>query len=248
MVSIQKHSRLSPGGEGKRNPLSPSGGEGVLTQGLIIHSPALSLDADGVLGRVLHSFVTLFPTPLMRISVLVFTVSFGSWSNALGAEGGTSYRVQPGDVLLVSVWKEEGLERQVLVRPDGGLSFPLVGDLDARGKSVDELRSEIAARISRYIPDPVVTVEARQILGNQVYVLGKVNKPGAFVMTRELDVMQALSIAGGTTPFASPNDIRILRRQKGQQTDIRFRYGDVEKGKNLEQNILLKSGDIVVVP
>ena len=113
---------------------------------------------------------------------------------------------------------------------------------------MDELRTEIAGRISRYIPEPVVTVEARQILGNQVYVIGKVNQPGALVMTRDLDVMQALSIAGGTTPFASPNNIKILRRQNGQQTAIPFRYGDVEKGKDLEQNILLRSGDVVVVP
>ena len=192
--------------------------------------------------------MTWLPTSSLIVSVLVFSTVFGPWSHAQGNGESISYRVQPGDILLVSVWKEEGLEREVLIRPDGGFSFPLIGDLSAQGKSVDELRAEIASRISRYIPEPVVTVEAKQIFGNQVYVIGKVNQPGAFVMNRHLDVMQALSIAGGTTPFASPNNIRILRRQNGQQTAIPFRYGEVERGKNLEQNILLRSGDIVVVP
>jgi polysaccharide export outer membrane protein len=159
-----------------------------------------------------------------------------------------SYRVQPGDILQISVWKEEGLDREVLVRPDGGISFPLVGDVDADGKAVEELRTEIAQRIERYIPDPVVTVEARQILGSRVYVIGKVNRPGAYVMSRDLDVMQALSVAGGTTSFAALNNIQILRRTNGKQIAIPFRYGDVEHGRALEQNILLRSGDILVVP
>ncbi len=192
--------------------------------------------------------MTRFLALVIAASAMGLSFAFSPWSQAQETEGPASYRVQPGDVLLISVWKEEDLEREVLVRPDGGLSFPLVGDLIAKGKSVDVLRAEIAKRISRYIPDPVVTVEARQILGNQVYVIGKVSQPGAFVMTRALDVMQALSMAGGATPFASPNDIKILRREKGQQTAIRFRYGDVERGRKLEQNIILRSGDIVVVP
>ncbi len=192
--------------------------------------------------------MTRFLFLLITTAALALSGALVSATYAQETADQESYRVQPGDVLLVSVWEEEDLEREVLVRPDGGLSFPLVGDLVAKGKSVDQLRAEIAKRIARYIPDPVVTVEARQILGNQVYVLGKVNQPGAFVMTRELDVMQALSMAGGATPFASPNDIKILRREKGQQTAIRFRYGDVERGRKLEQNIILRSGDVVVVP
>ena len=158
------------------------------------------------------------------------------------------YRIQPGDVLLVSVWKEQDMLSEVLVRPDGGLSFPLAGEIDATGRTVEEIRQAIDERLQKYIPNAVVTVAVKLIGGNRVYVIGKVNRPGEFTFTRPLDVMQALSMAGGTTSFASPNDIRILRRENGKQQSIVFRYSEVESGRKLEQNILLKSGDTVVVP
>lgn len=160
-----------------------------------------------------------------------------------------SYSVQPGDILEISVWKEEDLQREVLVRPDGRFSFPLVGDIVATGKSVDELRQEIAARLQRYVPDLVVTVTVTQIRGNKIYVIGQVNEPGEFIVNPRVDVMQALSMAGGTTAFASLNDIMILRRNaNGGQQAIPFAYKDVERGRSLEQNIVLHSGDVVVVP
>jgi len=158
------------------------------------------------------------------------------------------YRIQPGDVLEVSVWKEESLLRQVLVRPDGGLSFPLVGDVQAAGKSVSELQALISERLTKYIPEPVVTVSVQQLNGNKVYVIGKVNRPGEFVANRYMDIVQALSVAGGMTPYASANKIKVLRRNSGKLTSIPFRYGDIEKGEDLEQNIILQSGDVVLVP
>ena len=176
--------------------------------------------------------------------ILVATIGLAA-ANVEAEEG---YRVQAGDVLAVSVWKEEGLEREVLVRPDGGLSFPLVGDIQASGKTVQSITEEIAARIGKFIPDPVVTVTIQQILGNKIYVIGKVNNPGQFIVNPNVDVMQALSMAGGMNPFASSNNIRILRRVDGKQQAIPFRYGDVEDGNDLAQNIMLRSGDIVVVP
>lgn len=162
---------------------------------------------------------------------------------------GGAYAVQPGDVLEISVWREEDLQREVLVRPDGRFSFPLAGDIVATGKSVDELRQEIASRLQRFIPDLVVTVTVVQINGNKVYVIGQVNNPGEFIVNPRVDVMQALSMAGGTTAFAALNDIVILRRDRnGQQRSISFAYKDVERGRSLDQNILLESGDVVVVP
>jgi polysaccharide export outer membrane protein len=158
------------------------------------------------------------------------------------------YRVQPGDILTVSVWKEDGLTGDVFVRPDGGLSFPLAGDISASGKSVEDLRKEITERLKHYMPQPVVTVAVKQIGGNHIYVLGKVNKPGDFQFTTSVDVMQALSLAGGATPYAALNDIVILRRENGHEQAIRFRFGDVESGSELTQNILMHSGDTVVVP
>jgi polysaccharide export outer membrane protein len=159
------------------------------------------------------------------------------------------YRIQPGDILMVSVWKEEALMAEVLVRPDGGMSFPLVGDVHASGRTVDEVRELVNERLSKFISDPSVTIAVKQIGGNRVYVLGKVNRPGEFTFSRPLDVMQALSLAGGATSFASLDDIQILRREAGgKQTARRFRYSEVERGRSLDQNILLKSGDTVVVP
>jgi polysaccharide export outer membrane protein len=158
------------------------------------------------------------------------------------------YQINAGDVLLVSVWKEEGLQSEVLVRPDGKFSFPLAGDVDARGRSVEELRILLTERLARYIPDLVVSVSVLAINGNKVFVLGQVNRPGEIIANPQIDVMQALSIAGGTTPFAALNDIQILRRTAAGPISIPFRYGDVENGKRLEQNIMLKAGDVVVVP
>lgn len=161
---------------------------------------------------------------------------------------GGAYLIQAGDTLAVSVWKETDLQAEVLVRSDGGISFPLAGDLKVAGRSVADVRAELVERLQRYIPDPVVTVAVKQINGNRVYVVGKVNRPGVFEFSQPIDVMQALSLAGGATPFAALNDIRILRRENGQQTSIRFRYADVARGSHLERNILLRSGDTVVVP
>jgi polysaccharide export outer membrane protein len=160
----------------------------------------------------------------------------------------SDYHVNPGDILLVSVWKEEGLEQEVLVRPDGKFSFPLAGDVLAEGHSIEEIRAELTEKLAKYIPDLVVSVSVRQIVGNKVYVIGQVNRPGEIVANPRVDVMQALSIAGGTTPFAELNGIRILRRTGGVLTTIEFRYRDMEKGKRLSQNIVLKAGDVVVVP
>jgi len=167
---------------------------------------------------------------------------------ATSAANADSYRIQAGDLLFVSVWKEQELQGDVLVRPDGGISFPLAGDMSVAGISIEELRATLVERLLKYIPDPVVTVAVKQIGGNKIFVVGKVNRPGDFPLNRPLDVMQALSLAGGATPFAAINDIHVLRRRDGKQQAIKFRYGDIEKGKSLEQNMLLESGDTVVVP
>ncbi len=161
---------------------------------------------------------------------------------------GLGYRLEPGDLLQVSVWNEKDLQAEVLIRPDGGISFPLAGDLPAAGHTVAGLTALLEARIRKYVPDAVVTVAVKSAAGNRVFVIGKVQRPGDFALVGPLDVLQALSLAGGGTPFADMNDIRILRRSGDAQTSLRFRYGDIEHGRRLEQNILLQSGDTVVVP
>lgn len=158
------------------------------------------------------------------------------------------YLVQPGDTLVIAVWKETELQGDVLVRPDGGLSFPLVGEIQAAGKTVEEIRKTVQERLAKYIPDPAVAVMVKKSDGSQIFVVGRVNRPGNFALVRPTDVMQALSLAGGTTPFADVNDIRVLRREGDHQLAFRFRYDDVRRGRDLRQNILLRSGDTVVVP
>jgi polysaccharide biosynthesis/export protein len=158
------------------------------------------------------------------------------------------YRLLPGDVLIVSVWKEQDLTREVLIQPDGGFSFPLAGHLVAQGHTVDEVRTLLVKRLEKYIPDPEVAVAIKEVVGNKFFVIGKVAKPGEFLLKGPVDVMQALSSAGGPSTFASVNSIKVLRRKGEGQESIPFRYGDVEDGKNLEQNILLQNGDVVVVP
>jgi polysaccharide export outer membrane protein len=176
-------------------------------------------------------------------------LSGGKLANAQeNAPTDDQYLVKAGDTLLISVWKEEDLQLEVLIRPDGGFSFPLAGDASAAGKTVETIARELSGRLERYIPDTVVTVAVTAINGNKIYVIGQVNNPGAFVMNPRIDVMQALSMAGGATAFAALNDIIILRRSEFGQTALKFLYGDVERGRNMEQNIMLQSGDVVVVP
>jgi len=160
----------------------------------------------------------------------------------------SGYQLGPEDVLLISVWKDEHLTREVVVRPDGLISFPLVGDVQAEGRTVEELRLDLAKRWIKYIPAVNLTVAVIKPLSYKVYVVGRVTKPGEFLVGHYTDVLQALSLAGGLTPFAAENDIKVVRRVMGQQQTFPFRYGDVRKGLDLEQNILLQRGDVVMVP
>ena len=188
----------------------------------------------------------LIPQRLTHICLILCVLS--TFDAVSAGEFGAQYRVQPGDALRVSVWKEPDLQQDLLVRPDGGISFPLAGDIAAGGRTVQEIQSDIVARIEEYIPDPVVTVQLIQMDGNVIYVLGKVNRPGAFIMQRSLDVAQALVLAGGLALFAEGDNISILRRNGSSQQAITVKFGDIKYGRNLAQNVLLNPGDVVVVP
>ena len=151
-------------------------------------------------------------------------------------------------MLEISVWREEYLKKQVLVRPDGGISYPLIGEVQVAGKTVPEIREEIANRLEKFISDPAVTVAILRIGSQRIYVIGKVTKPGEFPVGRSVDVLQALSMAGGLTPFADSNEIRVMRREGDRQVVLPFEYSRVVRGQKLEQNIQLRAGDVVVVP
>jgi len=188
--------------------------------------------------------------PLAKLSALLIVGMSLLMPGMLNAQqvGGLEYRIGPEDVLHISVWKEEDLDRKVLVRPDGGISFPLVGDIQVSGRTPLEVQDEIRSRLQRYVPDAEVTVSVDKISGYTVFVLGEVNNPGQFTLGRYVDVVQALTLAGGTTPYASERNMQILRRQDGREVTYRFDFRDIKRGKQLEQNIILQSGDVVVVP
>ncbi|WP_236994697.1 polysaccharide biosynthesis/export family protein [Granulosicoccus antarcticus] len=161
---------------------------------------------------------------------------------------GLEYRIGPEDVLHISVWKEEDLDRKVLVRPDGGISFPLAGDIQVSGRTPLEVQDEIRSRLQRYVPDAEVTVSVDKISGYTVFVLGEVEAPGQFTLGRYVDVVQALTLAGGFTPYASNRNIQILRRQDGREVTYQFDFRSISRGRDLDQNIILQSGDVVLVP
>lgn len=190
--------------------------------------------------------VTRVSESWLRVVAGVFAVA-AAWS--VGAQPISSeYSLRAGDQLEVSVWKEAELQRSVIIRPDGKFSFPLTGEVQAHGRTPDQVRAFIEEKLKPYIPEPVVTVTVTGVGGNSVYVIGQVNRPGAFVMNPQLNVLQALSVAGGMTPFAKLDNIIIIRSAGGAQQTLPFRYNQVSEGKDLKQNITLEAGDVVVVP
>jgi len=176
--------------------------------------------------------------------VCLFLIFTGSTSSA--AE--KPYHIGPGDVLEISVWKDPELTKQIVVPPDGVISFPLIENVNVINFTVADLKQFVAKKLSEFISDATVTVMLMEINSLKAYVIGKVNSPGEFDIGLETTVMQILAKAGGLTPFASGGNINILRQQKDKIVKISFDYGDVEKGKNLDQNIILSPGDVVVVP
>lgn len=184
---------------------------------------------------------------LICIAVLVAQSAFAD-SEALLSSASSGYKIGPGDVLNISVWKEDGMQLEVLVKPDGGITFPLAGDLQASGLTTTELRSQLQNKLMRYIPNPVVTVSVIQAVSNKIYVVGKVNRPGEYQATRYMDVLQALSMAGGLTPYAESDEIKIIRRNGADKKVFNFDYDEVVNGNELESNIILQAGDTIAVP
>jgi polysaccharide export outer membrane protein len=167
-----------------------------------------------------------------------------SWASA--AED--PYRLNPGDTLEVSVWGDAALNRQVVVLPDGSITFPLAGKLTVQSLTTTEVEHLLVGRLEKYIPEPVVTVTVTEAGGHRVYLVGKVKAPGVYVMPGPMNVMQALSLGGGLDKFADEDKILIIRQHGGSVRSFRFDYDDVASGKHLEANIVLQAGDVVVVP
>ena len=185
----------------------------------------------------------------IAIVLLTFlTVAAAGAADTAAQSIGQDYIIGPGDVLEISVWKEEALTKLVTVLPDGKISFPLIGEAMASGWTVAALKKEIETRLSKYVPDPVLSLSVNQMNSLMIYVVGKVNKPDRFILNTNVDVLQALAMAGGLNSFANRDEIKVFRKHDGKTKIFDFDYDDVIDGQKLEQNIQLVRGDVIVVP
>lgn len=158
------------------------------------------------------------------------------------------YQLREGDKILISVWREDTLQREVVVLPDGSVTFPLVGRVEVAGLSTPEVEQNITTKLKKYLSAPIVTVAIAGIDGNRAYVTGKVLHPGSIIINGPLTVLQAISIVGGFDRFADEGGIKVIREKPNGQEILPVNYKDIISGKNISTNILLKAGDTLVVP
>jgi polysaccharide export outer membrane protein len=158
------------------------------------------------------------------------------------------YVIGPEDVLSVVFWRDKDLSADVVVRPDGKISLPLVNDIQAAGLTPEELRSRVVAAASKYVEGPNATVVVKEIHSRKVFITGLVGRPGAFPLTTGMDVLQLIAIAGGLQEFADAKNIVVVRKEQGQPKYLKFNYREVIEDQNSRQNVQLQPGDTIVVP
>jgi polysaccharide export outer membrane protein len=166
----------------------------------------------------------------------------------IGVTPPADYVVGPEDVLTIVFWRERDMSADVVVRPDGRISLPLLNDVDVAGLTPDQVRERVTEGAKRFVEEPNATVVVKQINSRKVYITGSVERPGPFPLLRPTTILQLISLAGGLKEFAKAGDISVVRTEGTQQTFFQFNYDDVKNRKNLTQNILLKPGDTVIVP
>ena len=158
------------------------------------------------------------------------------------------FRIGRGDILQISVWREPELSSVVAIRPDGQISLPLVDEVYVDGMTPMELQEELVKEYKRFVNTPVVSVRVQQINSRKIYIFGNVGRQGAFPISRNITVLEAIAEAGGLAPFAKAKDIYVLRNVDGVPIRLPFNYKAVIRGKHSEQNIILKPGDTIYVP
>jgi polysaccharide export outer membrane protein len=183
----------------------------------------------------------------LSYSLFLVFIFFSSEISLAEAQS-TPYLIGPDDVLNIYVWKEPDLIQDVTVLPDGNITFPLIGEIQAQGRTVTELKDSITERLRSFVTAPEVTVIVRQINSRRIYTLGKLNAPGPYPLSAGMTVIQALSKAGGFAEWADEKNILVIRREGGEELQHKFNYSQYISGKNLKQNILLKPNDTIVVP
>jgi polysaccharide biosynthesis/export protein len=158
------------------------------------------------------------------------------------------YTIGAEDVLSVVFWREPDMSAEVVVRPDGKISLPLLNDVEATGLTPDQLRAHLAEQARKFIAEPSVSVVVKQIHSRKVFITGNVERPGPYGIGSSMTVLQLIALAGGLREYADSKHIVITRTDNGKSISVPFNYNDISKRKNLQQNIELKPGDVVIVP
>lgn len=158
------------------------------------------------------------------------------------------YRIGPEDVLSVVFWREKDMSAEVVVRPDGKISLPLLNDVDAAGYTPEQLRVRLMQAAAKYIEEPTASVVVKTVNSRRVFIQGSIGRPAAYPLINSMNVLQLIALAGGLAEYANSKEIVIIRTENGKTTSFNFNFRDVVKGKNVNQNIELRPGDTVVVP
>lgn len=187
-------------------------------------------------------------TSTLALAILPLVTLLCAPAQAQAQNQGTVYHLHPGDTVMISVWREDTLQKEVVVLPDGSITFPLAGRVEVNGLDTSAVEKLIAERIKEYIPDPVVTVAISQAGGSRVFVVGKVMKPGPVSLDTPKTAMQALGEAGGLDKFADDDGIKVLRKTSKGQELLEVHYDDLLKGRDLQSDIPLQAGDTILVP
>lgn len=180
--------------------------------------------------------------------IISLLMIFPGAGEAVAAGDPDIFQMHQGDRVLISVWREETLQKEVVVLPDGSVTFPLIGRVEVAGLTTPEVEQAIAAKLKKYLPEPIVTVVIIGIEGHRAYVTGKVMRPGAIIINGPITVLQAISLVGGFDRFADESSIKVIRAKPDGQQVLPVNYKDIVSGKNISTNILLKAGDTLVVP
>ena len=191
-----------------------------------------------------YKWMTLFLFSVLLVNIAVF-----SWTKpAIAQTKAPSYLIGPNDLLNIFVWKEPELSQDITVMHDGRITFPLIGEVMAKGKTATELKDAITEKLRAYITAPEVTVIVRESRSRRIYTVGKVNLPGPYPLEPGMTVIQAISAAGGFAEWADTKNILIIRNENGKKVQLRYNHKEFMSGENLNQNIMLKPNDTIVVP
>jgi polysaccharide export outer membrane protein len=196
--------------------------------------------------RSLRSSIGVLVVALACVAAISLTAQTASPGQSIAVPA--DYIIGPDDVLGVVFWREPDMSGDATVRPDGKITVPVIGEIQAAGLEPSKLQQQILVSARKYLTDANVAVVVRTINSRKVFVTGQVKAPGAFPLTGQLTVLQAIALAGGLLEYADGKNVSILRNDGSATTTLKFNYKDVSKGKKLEQNIVLKPGDTVVVP